>query len=114
MTKNELKDLIKVIKEMKKLGVKHLKMGTLEFEIATEQENIEKLRADRPAFKPSKKTVEEANKKNALQLEMNTAQDDLSTMHVEDPLAFEQAIVEQAVDDIEESRGDIFEETQYQ
>lgn len=114
MTEEELKNLIKVIKAVKKLGVKSLKMGTLEFEIATISEQNE-LRADRPAFKPSKKKVEEKVEKDQLQLEMDTANDSLSTMHVEDPAAFEEAIVQQAISDPEEtSSGDILEEAYYQ
>jgi hypothetical protein len=112
MTEEELKNLIKVIKAVKKLGVKSLKMGTLEFEIETNPEN---LRADRPVFKPSKKKVEAANKQNELQLEMDTANESLSTMHVEDPAAFEEAIVQQVISDTDDtSGGDILEEAHYQ
>lgn len=112
MTEEERKNLIKVMQAAKKLGVKRLKMDTLELEIDT---NPEELRADRPAFKPSKQEVEETNEQNDLQLSMDVANDTLSTMHVEDPSAFEQAIVENALHDEQTtSSGDILEEAYYQ
>ncbi len=114
--KNELDFITKLIKESKKNGVKRLKMDKIEFEIDTDQ--AQNTRA-RPALNVSKEKIEEQDEKNSLQLEMNTATDDLSTLHVEDPVAYEQALIENAIKDQDENDtkttgGDQLEETYYQ
>lgn len=95
MTEMKLKEVIKIIKTAKKLGVTKMKLGTLEFELQFEQQNT---RASRPALKVSKKTIASLDEINQLQLDLDGAQDDISTMHVEDPEKFEQAIVERELD----------------
>jgi uncharacterized protein YlxW (UPF0749 family) len=111
MTEIELKSLIKVIKATKKLGVTKLKVGTLEFELkaSDENENEKQSRAYRPALKVSKKKAQEQDDRNQLQLNFNDAQQDLSTMHVEDPAGFERALIEQEIFD-DDSAGEQFEE----
>ena len=104
MTKNELKDAIKVIKAVKKLGVTKMKFGTLEFEIGP----IEP-RAVRPAFKVSEKEIEDMDAKNQLQWKFDEAKDDIASMHVEDPVGYERAIIEQ---ELEDGEGNIEETTQ--
>lgn len=104
MTEKELKFAIKVIKQARKLGVIKLKLGTLEFEL---QNQNEQPRVHRPTFKVSAKKIAELDEKNQLQMELNSAEDDLSTMHIEDPSGFEQAMVEKELED-----GTELEETQ--
>jgi len=108
MTENELKFAIKVIKQAKKLGVQSMKLGTLEFVF----KNTETPRA-RPPLKVSKKQIALDEKNNTDQLQLNEALDELSTMHVEDPAAYERALVENDLfeDDI---GGGTIEETQSQ
>ena len=100
----ELKNTIKVIKAIKKLGVRKLKLGTLEFELA------ENTLAPNAAFKASTKKQKAEIDKQKVQLEFNSASDDLSVMHVEDPVGFERALIEQDIDDTDEiSEGKIEE-----
>jgi hypothetical protein len=105
VTDVELKGAIKLIKAVKKLGVIRMKMGTLEFELS------ENFRADRPALKMSKEKIAKAEELHQLQMRFNEVNEDLSTMHVEDPSGFERAIVEQELSG-ELSSGDNIEETQ--
>jgi hypothetical protein len=113
--KNELNFITKIIQTAKKNGVKRLKMDKIEFEIDQAQE----ITRARPALKVSKEKLEEIDEKNSLQLEFNQATDDLSTLHVEDPMAYEQALIENAIKDEDNgaektTSGDQLEETYYQ
>ena len=103
-----IREAFKVIRTAKKLGVTKMKLGTLEFELnQSEQPNT---RAPRPALKVSKKTIASLDEINQLQLDLEGAKDDISTMHVEDPERFEQAIIERELDG-EMAGGEQVEET---
>lgn len=101
MTTMKPKDALKLIRAVKKLGVTSMKFGTLEFELSTEP------CAQRPALKVSKKKILEQQEQNDVQENYETAKDDLSVMHVEDPAGFEQAIADQELGD---SGGEKLEE----
>jgi hypothetical protein len=106
MTEKELKFALKVVKQAKKLGVSKLKFGTLEFELF----DNESPRA-RPTFKVSKKEVAIQGVKAEEQMKFQAAMHELETMHVEDPMGFERAIVES--DLIDDNSGDNLEETRH-
>jgi hypothetical protein len=114
MTETKLKELIKVIKAVKKLGVIRLKLGTLEFEL-DKKDDIEPS-VHRPTLKVSKKKIAEQDTHNQLQLRLDSMKEELSTMHVEDPSGFEASLVENdLIDDTNENAaGDYIEETQTQ
>lgn len=101
MTTMKPKDALKLIRAVKKLGVTSMKFGTLEFELSDEP------RATRPALKVSRKKLAEATEQNEVQGNFETAKDDLSVMHVEDPAGFERAIADQELGD---SGGETLEE----
>lgn len=107
-------EVINLIKASKKFGVSKIKFGTLEVEFReTEIDNDNSnsnSRASRPALKASKK-ANELSQQIKLQENFEDVKDRLSTLHVEDPVAFEAAIASQ---ELEEQRGgDNLEETQY-
>ncbi len=104
MTKAELKDAIKLIKIAKKLGVRSMKVDNLEFELAETT-----LAQSGPALKVSKREIKRVVEKNEAQMDFDSAKDDLSIMHVEDPLGFEQALIENELDTNRE--GNSIEET---
>ena len=106
MTDKDLKAAIKVIKAMKKLGVISLKLGTLEFTLQ------DKHPASRPTLKVSKPKLKLMAEQNQAQLDYDDAKDDLSVMHVEDPRAFEQAIIERELTADDEIAEGTLEETQ--
>ena len=108
MTETEFKMAIKVIKAAKKLGVKRLSLGTLEFELSDVA--LEPPRS-RTAFKVSKKVISKQQSDDREQLVLTSALDDLATMNVDDPAAFENAIIENELFDGEHI-GDGIEETQ--
>jgi len=103
MTVNELKDAIKVIKAAKKLGVISMKLGTLEFVLSNEP------RVSRSTLKVSAKTIAKQDEKNELQMKLGDSREALSTMHVEDPLGFEDALIQKVLSD--DNGGDDIEET---
>jgi hypothetical protein len=102
MTDLSFKNLVKTIKIAKKLGVRSMKIGSLEFVLADTL-----ARGD--AYKIPKKKRDEVALKNLDQLDFESAKDDLSTMHVEDPVGFERALIENELKD--DSRGGSIEET---
>lgn len=104
MTDQELKQTIKLIKQVKKLGVISLKLGTLEFELDNS--------AHRPASKVSKKAIAKAHERNQAQADFDDAKDDISIMHVEDPSGFERALIENEFDDDNLPEVMALEETQ--
>ncbi len=111
MTEMNPKMALKFIKDAKKLGVTKGKLGTLEFELTDETTN-QQTRAPRPAFKVSKKDIAAADQQVSVQSQYDDARDELSTLHVEDPAAFEQAMIDKELED-EPSSGEIsFEEAQ--
>jgi len=81
----------KIIKQAKKLGVISMKLDNLEFELASSS-------ASGPTLKVSKKEIDESFDRNQAQFDFDTAKDDLSVMHVEDPFGFEQALIEKELD----------------
>lgn len=83
------KQALKFIKDAKKLGVTSGKLGTLEFVFITDEP-----RAPRPALKVSKKAIGEIAEQNELQEQFDKSREDLSTLHLADPAAFEQAMIE--------------------
>lgn len=87
----ELACLLKFIKQVKKIGVISIKLGTLEFELDNS--------AHRPASKVSKKLIEKQANQNQAQADFDEAKDDLAVMHVEDPGGFERALIEREIDD---------------
>jgi len=97
----QLKDVVKTIKAVKKLGVIRMKLGTLEFELASEPS------VSRPTFKVSKKKINEIEARNQLQINFDDAREELSVMHVEDPVGFEAALIQKELED-----GDDIEETE--
>lgn len=99
------KQALKFIKDVKKLGVTSGKFGTLEFVLKTDEP-----RAPRPALKVSKKTIGEIAEQNELQERFDKSREDLSTLHVADPAAFEQAMIERELTDDEIGGGETFEE----
>ena len=106
MTDQELRQTIKVVKAMKKLGVISMKLGTLEFILQ------EKHPASRPTLKVSKPKLKLMAEQNQAQLDFDEARDDLSVMHVENPSAFEQAIIERELTADDETTEGTLEETQ--
>jgi hypothetical protein len=98
------KDALKIIKQAKKLGVISMKIGNLEFELADNT-----LARSRPALKVSKKEIVESDSKNQAQFDFETAKDELSVMHVEDPMGFERALIETELDT--DGEGNNLEET---
>lgn len=92
ITTKQLKNTIKVVKAMKKLGIKSMRIGTLEFSFADEL-------ARGPAFKRSSRQKIDAEKQRLQDLS-DGANEDLSVMHVEDPKAFEDALIENELDDV--------------
>ena len=88
MTEEDLKLAIKAVKAAKKLGVRTFKLGTLEFELE------EKTPRGRPALKVSRKEQDRLSDEQLSLFKAKKAQDELSTMHVSDPLGFERAIIE--------------------
>lgn len=94
-------EALKIIKAAKKLGVRSMKIDNLEFELA-ENSTL----ASRPTLKVSKKEIKRVAEQNGAQLDFDSAKDDLSMMHVEDPLGFEQALIENEL-----SEGNNIEET---
>lgn len=107
LTAKDLKLALKVIKAAKKLGVTKLKIGTLEFEIASQNSDEHEPRVSRPTSKASAKKIAETNARSKDQAEFNDANEELSVMHVEDPAKFEQALIENDFAD----GGEIIEET---
>lgn len=103
MTEMKLKEVIKIIKAAKKLGVISFKLGTLEFELSKDD-----LRVSRPTLKVSAKKIAEQTDRNEMQAQFSDFKDDLATMHVSDPAGFENAIVDRALDD---DSGETIEET---
>ena len=104
MNEKDLKFALKVMKSAKKLGVTSMKFGTLEFEFSPSQDT----RVGQHTSKLSAKKVRENEKETALTLVSNELRDDLSTMHLEDPLGFERALVENLIVDGKDG-GDIIE-----
>lgn len=96
MIENELKLAIKAIKAAKKLGVVSMKLGSIEFELEPQDGST---RVRRTTSKASAKKIAENEKETKLQLELQEIKSDLSTMHVEDPLGFEQGIIENVIGD---------------
>ncbi len=105
MTNMTPKQAMKVIKDAKKLGVTKMKLGTLEFEIKESEP-----RAPRPASKVSKAVIQQMDEKIEVQQQFTEQNDELSTLHVEDPQAFEDAMVRNELEDGD--TGETFEETQ--
>lgn len=102
-------DAISLIKVAQKYGVSKLKFGTLEIEL--DQVDLdENTRASRPALKVSKKEIVEQEKSAQLQMDFDLAKEQLATMHVEDPVGFEQAIIE---NELTSDGGEKFEEAQH-
>lgn len=108
MTETDIKLAIKVIRQAKKLGVKSMKLGTLEFELL---EVEKKTPRPRPTLKVSKKVIEQQQADDVEQFELTAAMDELATMNVEDPVAFETAIIENELIG-DGTNGDDLEETQ--
>jgi hypothetical protein len=104
MTDLELKFAIKAIKAAKKLGVSSMKLGTLEFELEKETPRT------RPTLKVSKKDLKQ-QEETLKQVNFDAAMNELATMNVEDPAAFERAIVENDLIDKYDG-GDNLEEIQ--
>lgn len=102
LTDISIKDAMKVIRAAKKLGVTSMKLGTLEFELSDEP------RVSRPTLKVSAKKIAEQNIKNQLEMDFSEVKDELSTLHVEDPVGFEQALIDGQLDEFE--GGDTSEE----
>ncbi len=96
------KRLTEVLKKLKKCGVTKIKLGTLEIELNKKDEQIT-TRALRPALKVSKREIENQEKRQDAQIQLDDSKEELSTLHVENPLAFEQALVDQQIED---ARGD--------
>lgn len=101
-SEKELKTTLKLIKAAKKLGVISMKIGQLEF--VFENRNIEtnQTLAPRRAFNPSKKEIIKIAEQTKDQSEFDLVKDDLAVMHVEDPQAFEQALIENDLEDSDE------------
>jgi hypothetical protein len=108
MTETDFKLAIKVIKAAKKLGVKRLKLDTLEFELSDVAPVPPR---PRTALKVSKEQIIKQQTDDSEQLKLSGALDDLATMNVDDPAAFEAAIVENELFDGDHI-GDELEETQ--
>lgn len=89
MTEKDLKFALKVIKSAKKLGVKSMKLGNIEFEFGSEQNT----RVGQHTLKLSAKSKAQAEE-TKLSLVSGSIRDEVSTMHLEDPLGFETAMVE--------------------
>ena len=104
MTESELKFAIKVVKAAKKLGVTSMKLGTLEFVIDKESPR------PRPTLKVSKKDLKH-QAETLKKFEFDAAMNELATMNVEDPAAFERAIVENDLIDKDDG-GETIEEIQ--
>lgn len=100
----ELRNMIKVVKTAKKLGVKSMKIGTLEFSFTEDSDT----HAPRPAFKRSSKQVPD-HEHQKIQDTFDSVKDDLSVMHVEDPRGFENALIENLLED--DAREGMLEET---
>jgi hypothetical protein len=100
---------IKLIVACRKNGVTRLKFGTLEIELDHNDETKIRTRASGPALKASKEEIIAQEERSQLQFQLNEAKDDLSTLHVEDPMAFEKAIVENELVD-QDAGGDDIEE----
>lgn len=100
-----IKEVVKLIRAVKKLGVISMKLGTLEFVL-----NAETL-APRYALKVSKEEIDDVDLKNQYQLDFDSAKEELQTMHVEDPLGFERALSENDLEDgsLDGSEGKIEE-----
>lgn len=96
MNEKELKFAIKAVKAAKKLGVLSMKLGTLEFTLSPRDEGT---RVGRATLKVSAKEKSATAKENQLKLLSDELKDDLSTMHLEDPLGFEQAQIENLIVD---------------
>lgn len=92
----ELKHAIKVIRAAKKLGVTSMKLGTLKFELGDREPRV-----SRPTLKVSAKKCAEIAEKNQLQMDFSEVTEELSTMHVEDPVGFEQALIDKELEDVE-------------
>lgn len=106
MTEKELKFLLKVIKSTQKLGVKCLKFGSIEFELYDSESPVTRVR---PTFKATKKAIAESEEQSDAQMRFDEARDEIAVMHVEDPVGFEQALIEKELD--VDASGDMIEET---
>lgn len=89
MNEMKPKEALKFIKDCKKLGVTSGKFGNLEFELTPGVP-----RAPRPALKASKKQIAATEATSLAQSNFDQAKEQLSMMHVEDPVGFEQALIE--------------------
>jgi len=99
------KDIEKLIRIAKKHRLKSLKFGTLEIELNTD---VNETRATRPALKVSKAKIAEQSKQYEAQEDYNEHVNELSTLHVEDPSRFEQALIDKELADMS---GESIEET---
>lgn len=93
------KDAISFMRAAKKLGVIYAKFGTLEFRLqlpgVMPGENLR----TRPPLKMSDEEIIAADERNQLQMDFDEVKEDLSVLHVEDPVGFEQAMVENLLED---------------
>lgn len=108
MTEFDLKTAIKVIKAAKKLGLKSMRLGTLEFEFSNEESP-----RTRPTLKVSKKNIAKQELARKGQLEFSDAMRELETMHVEDPVGYERAIIENDLIDTDDSGEEEIAEVQH-
>lgn len=104
MTEKELKMALKSIKAAKKLGVTYMKIGNIEFKLS----NKSFPSASRIASKVSAKKLADNKLENENSNLSERIKDDVSTMHVEDPLGFERSMIENLIGDSREA----FEETE--
>jgi len=102
MTTSDIKNVEKVMKLAKKYGASQIKIGNIEV-VFSELEQT----APGPALKVSKKRIAELAQHAIDQNDFDESKDVLSTLHLEDPKAFEQALIENELasgDDPSEAR----------
>lgn len=106
MTEATIKDLKDIIKACQKAKVTHLKFRNIEIDFKKDQDEEVAL-ASRPTLKVPSKKIEERQLHLNIQEQALEADDALSTLHVEDPSAFEAAMIERGLGrDADKNVGD--------
>lgn len=103
VNETNIANILKLIKGSKKLGVISLKIGSLEFVL---QNSLAPGRASKTA-KKRQIQLEQTKAQN----EFDVASDELGIMHVEDPVGFEQGLIQNDLIDGIDGGREGYEET---
>lgn len=100
-------DIAKILKACKQSGVTHLKMGELDVKFLSSQEwdaQEQKDKRRKPDPIPDAKELEDAQRRMILQTNADQADDDVASLLIEDPVAFEQLVVERELGEREAAK----------